>query len=75
MHYGEWTFWGMHFFWWIFWVMALITLFSPNIPTRVRKAETYFDLLKRRYANGEIDSKEYEKCKEKLKQEIKLSKN
>lgn len=76
MHYGESGLWGMHLFWWLFWVIMLVLLLFPNTPvSRRRKRETPLDLLQRRFAKGEIDTAEYEERKTKLQQDIKLGKD
>jgi putative membrane protein len=67
MHYDGWGFWGMHFFWWLFWIVvigALFLLFTP-VP-RGRRRETPLEVLQRRYAAGEISSEDYEERKAKL---------
>lgn len=67
MHYGEWGFWGMHVFWWLFWVAVIVVLFLPLTPvSRGRRRETPLEVLQRRYAAGEISTEEYEERKSKL---------
>lgn len=67
MHYGEWGFWGMHVFWWLFWVAVIVVLFLPITPvSRGRRRETPLEVLQRRYAAGEVSTKEYEERKAKL---------
>jgi len=67
MHYGEWGFWGMHIFWWLFWVAVIVVLFLPLTPvSRGRRRETPLEVLQRRYAAGEISTEEYEERKTKL---------
>jgi len=67
MHYGEWGFWGMHVFWWLFWVAVIVVLFLPLTPvSRGRRRETPLEVLQRRYAAGEISTEEYEERKTKL---------
>lgn len=67
MHYGEWGFWGMHVFWWLFWVAVIVVLFLPITPvSRGRRRETPLEVLQRRYAAGEISTEEYEERKTKL---------
>lgn len=76
MHFGEWGLWGMHVFWWLFWIMTLVVLLFPDTPvSRRRRSETPLDLLQRRYAKGEIDTAEYEERKVKLEQDTKLDKH
>ena len=54
-------FWVMHWFWWIFWIIIAIFIFAVfwYIRRNRIKNETPLDILKRRYAAGEIDTKEY----------------
>jgi len=67
MHYGEWGFWGMHIFWWLFWIAVVVVLFLPITPvSRGRRRETPLEVLQRRYAAGEISTEEYEERKTKL---------
>lgn len=67
MHYGEWGFWGMHIFWWLFWIALVVVLFLPITPvSRGRRCETPLEVLQRRYAAGEISTEEYEERKAKL---------
>lgn len=63
--YHEHHFWGMHFFWWAFWVILLIWIFaSPyNIPGQRTKNETPLDILKKRFAKGEITKEEFDEKK------------
>lgn len=71
MHYDEWGLWGMHLFWWIFWIMTLVVLLFPDTPvSRRRQSDAPLNLLQRRYANGEIDTAEYEERKGKLELDI-----
>jgi putative membrane protein len=68
MHYdGSVGFWGMHMFWWIFWVTLLaggMALFEPVSRSRNRDGKASpLEILQRRYANGEITDEEYEKRK------------
>jgi len=58
-------FFGMHLFWWAFWVMLLAVFFTVAVPVRrktVRELrETPIGILQRRYAAGEITTEEYER--------------
>jgi putative membrane protein len=64
MHDGDWGFWGMHLFWWLFWIVLLVAFFSLLTPVPRRRArETPLEVLQRRYAAGEISTEEYEKRK------------
>ncbi len=67
--------WGMHWGWWIFWIVviiALVWLFSqqrrsgePSRPPR----ESPLELLQRRYAAGEISTEEYEERRARLERD------
>ena len=58
------SFWGMHFFWWLFWVAAVVLLLSPMTPVSPgRRRETPLQVLQRRYAAGEVSTVEYEERK------------
>jgi putative membrane protein len=67
MHDGSWGFWGMHLFWWLFWIVLLVAFFSLVTPVpRRRVRETPLEVLQRRYAAGEISTEEYEERKARL---------
>ncbi len=56
-------FWGMHGFWWIFWIFLWILFFSFMMPvsrSRYRLMQSPLQLLQMRYASGEIPGEEYE---------------
>ena len=60
-------FWGMHMLWWVFWIVLVVAFFSVATPVpRRRMRETPLEVLKRRYAAGEITTAEYEERKDKL---------
>ncbi len=68
MHYfgGGW-FWGMHVFWWLFWIVLIVIFVALLRPVpRSRPPETPLQILQRRYAAGEISTEEYEERKAKL---------
>ena len=61
-------FWGgMHFLWWFFWILLLISFFSFSTPVSRKTARlnrfTPLELLQRRYAAGDIKTDDYEKRK------------
>lgn len=59
---------GMTLFWWVVWSVLLIWIFATpySIPGQRFKKETALDLLKKRYAKGEINSREYQEMKESM---------
>lgn len=69
MHHYNHYFVGMHFFWWIIWIIIIIWIFvTPwDIPGQ-RKKDTAMEILKKRLANGEISIEEFEEKKKILQQ-------
>lgn len=69
MHEGHW--WGMHWIWWILWGIIIFGLFvSPkSILGLYKKKDTPLDILKKRYAAGEISTEEYEERKKVLEKD------
>lgn len=61
---------GMHFLWWIFWIVILIWIFvlPYDIPGQRKKKNSPFDILQKRFADGEISKEEYEEKKKILQQ-------
>lgn len=74
MHNYDRHFWGMHFIWWIVWIIALIWIFLLpfEIPYQKSKKENPLDILKKRFAKGEITKEEYEESKKILKTDKQL---
>ncbi|MHB8419934.1 MAG: SHOCT domain-containing protein [Myxococcales bacterium] len=70
MYWYHWSFFGMHFFWWMFWFVVLMVLFSWWTPvsrsTRLLYREHPLDILQRRFAAGAITEEEYEARKARL---------
>ncbi|MBK5272072.1 MAG: SHOCT domain-containing protein [Bacteroidia bacterium] len=66
MHYYNGHVWGMHYIWWIIWFIVIIWIFATpyDIPGQRRKKDTPIDILKKRFARGEITKEEYEEKKE-----------
>jgi putative membrane protein len=67
MYWDQWGFFGMHYFWWMFWFVMIIVLFGWMVPVPRKTARLYREdplgILKRRYAAGEITTAEYEERK------------
>lgn len=75
MYHGDWSLWGMHFFWWLFWIGLIMLMFTPFAPvTPGRRHATPLDILQRRYASGEITTAEYEERKAKLERDTRAVK-
>jgi putative membrane protein len=58
---------GMHGFWWIFWValIGVLVFYQWGRPGERRRGprETPHEVLRRRLANGEITTEQYEERK------------
>lgn len=52
---------GMHFMWWFVWLSLLFWIFATpyDIPGQRMKNKSPLDILKGRFASGEINSEEY----------------
>lgn len=72
-----WWFWGMHLFWWLFWIILIVLLLwlpGPLARNRARGSrETPLEILQRRYAAGEISTEEYEDRKSRLERDRPLA--
>ena len=63
--YWGYHYWGMHLFWWFFWLAIVVLLLTTGWPrTRVvapgAGRDAALDALRMRYAAGEIDEEEYQ---------------
>ncbi|MBN8784060.1 MAG: SHOCT domain-containing protein [Terrimonas ferruginea] len=56
---------GMHFIWWIIWLVLLFWIFATpyDIPGRRTRKETPLEIIRRRLAAGEISADEYQELK------------
>jgi putative membrane protein len=63
--YNENYFWGMNLVWWFVWMFLLVWIFAIpyDIPGQRKKRETAIDILKKRFANGQIDLEEFHDMK------------
>ena len=52
---------GMHFFWWIIWLVMIFWIFAVpyDIPFQRKRKDSALDILQRRFASGEINASEY----------------
>jgi putative membrane protein len=59
--YWGYHYWGMHLFWWLFWLALVVLLLSTGWPrSRIVLRDGAIDALRTRYAAGEIDEEEYQ---------------
>lgn len=66
--YNDGHFWGMHLIWWGIWILLIIAIFfTPWISRRGPSGDSAMDVLRERYARGEIDKDEFEERKRVLK--------
>ena len=63
--YNGYQFWGMDLVWWFLWVLLLFWIFATpyDIPGQRKAKDSPLDLLKKRFASGEIGKQEYEENK------------
>jgi putative membrane protein len=56
---------GMHFIWWFMWAIMIFWIFALpyDIPGQRNKKESPLDILKIRFAKGEINIQEYHEKK------------
>lgn len=68
MHYSNYHFGGMHLIWWFVWGIFLFWIFATpyNIPWQKTKKDSPLDILKRRFAAGEMSSEEFLEKKQHL---------
>lgn len=57
----------VHVLWWVLLVAGAIVLFRTIVGGRHRRYDTALDILRERYARGEIDAAEYEERRRQLK--------
>ena len=68
MMYDGYHFWGMHLAWWVIWLFFILWVFATpyDIPGRRMNSNSPLDILKRRFASGEINKEDYEERKKLL---------
>lgn len=52
-------YWGMHLFWWIFWLSVVGWVLFWGWPTPTRRRDSAIEELRRTYASGQISEDEY----------------
>jgi len=58
-------YWGMNFVWWFIWFIFIIWIFAIpyDIPGQRSRRDSSFDILRKRFASGEITLDEYNEKK------------
>lgn len=71
MFYNGYHFWGMHVIWWFIWIIFLFWIFlTPyDIPGQMKKKDAPLDILRKRFASGQITKEEYLENKKVLEKE------
>lgn len=65
--YSAGPFWGMHLFWWAFWIFAMVSVFGFNVPERARvNSLDPKTILRRRLAKGELSEDEFKRINAQL---------
>ncbi|WP_028375417.1 SHOCT domain-containing protein [Leeuwenhoekiella sp. MAR_2009_132] len=66
--YEGYYFWGMHVIWWFIWIILLLWMFATpyQVPGQRSRKDTPLDVLKKRFASGEITIAEFEELREHL---------
>lgn len=61
MYYDNYNFFGMHLGWWLIWAIMLFWIFATpyDIPGQRPRRNSALEVLKRRFANGQINKEEY----------------
>ena len=63
--------WGMHTFWWIFWIFILAMIFfSPWGSSKRSSKSSLLYTLRKTYAEGKISTQEFEERKKVLEKEF-----
>ena len=77
MYWYQWGFVGMHFFWWLFWVVLIVSFFSLAFPVPRSRMRQYREdplaILRRRYAAGAITTEDYEDRKARIERDLRDS--
>ena len=68
MFYNGYHFFGMHLIWWFVWFFLIFWMFATPYGTRYmpNKKNSPLDILKQRFASGQITVEEYQEKKQTL---------
>lgn len=66
--YDEHHYWGMHLFWWFFWFILILWAYraSRKNSNQQSREDGALEILRKRFAKGEITKDEYEEMKQTL---------
>lgn len=69
--YDGYHFWGMHLIWWVIWLLFIAWIFmSFTRYGRKRDKDTSYDILRKRFAKGEITRRQYLESKKVLEEKF-----
>lgn len=69
--YDGYHFWGMHLIWWVIWLVFIAWIFLMFTRYgRERDKDTSYDILRQRFAKGEITREQYEQDKKVLEEDF-----
>jgi len=62
----------MNMIWWVIWIIMIFWIFATpyNIPGQRMKNDSPFDILRKRFAAGEITNDEYQEKKKILENDM-----
>ena len=65
-------YWGMNLVWWCVWVILLFWIFAIpyDIPGQRKKRDSPLDILKKRFASGQITNEDYQEKRELLENDL-----
>ncbi|SFT08115.1 putative membrane protein [Zhouia amylolytica] len=73
MNEWNWHGWGMHGIGWVFWIAIILIVVWLSLRSASRKGinnsstqDSALEILKKRYARGEITKEEYDEAKERI---------
>ena len=72
MFYNGYHFWGMHLVWWFLWGSFIFWIFvlPYPIPGQRFQSDSHLEILKKRFAAGEINEAEYREMRETLRNDL-----
>ncbi len=64
------SYWGMNLIWWFIWCALIFWIFATpyDVHGQRRRRDTPHDILKKRFADGEITEEEYRQKKKVLEE-------
>ena len=72
MYYDGYHFMGMHLIWWFVWLFIIFWVFATPyyVPGQQKKRGSSLDILRNRFASGQITTEEYHEKKKILENDL-----